>query len=127
MGRFVDRDMVMRYHWGLGIGHKYSWSVPPESSSEDPLPLLNLQEPPSIQPVLQQANFEGESYYQAHPEVTPTHNEAHGTSSRIDDGQPLEDLHFCSGDEIEPETTSLSDGLEDLENEDLGDSDWSDE
>jgi hypothetical protein len=22
--RFVDRDMVMRYHWGLGIGHVYS-------------------------------------------------------------------------------------------------------
>jgi hypothetical protein len=22
--RFVDRDMVMRYHWGLGVGHVYS-------------------------------------------------------------------------------------------------------
>lgn len=22
--RFVDRDMLMRYHWGLGIGHTYS-------------------------------------------------------------------------------------------------------
>lgn len=22
--RFVDRDMVMRYHWGLGVGHIYS-------------------------------------------------------------------------------------------------------
>jgi hypothetical protein len=22
--RFVDRDMLMRYHWGLGIGHVYS-------------------------------------------------------------------------------------------------------
>ncbi len=22
--RFVDRDMTMRYHWGLGIGHTYS-------------------------------------------------------------------------------------------------------
>jgi hypothetical protein len=22
--RFVDWDMVMRYHWGLGIGHVYS-------------------------------------------------------------------------------------------------------
>ena len=22
--RFVDRDMVVRYHWGLGIGHVYS-------------------------------------------------------------------------------------------------------
>jgi len=22
---FVDRDMVMQYEWGLGIGHTYSW------------------------------------------------------------------------------------------------------
>jgi hypothetical protein len=22
--RFADRDMLMRYHWGLGIGHVYS-------------------------------------------------------------------------------------------------------
>jgi len=22
--RFVDRDMLMRYHWGLGVGHIYS-------------------------------------------------------------------------------------------------------
>ncbi|KJA26291.1 hypothetical protein HYPSUDRAFT_133110, partial [Hypholoma sublateritium FD-334 SS-4] len=24
VNRFVDRDMVMRYHWGLGVGHTYS-------------------------------------------------------------------------------------------------------
>ena len=24
MQRFVDRDMLMRYHWGLGISHTYS-------------------------------------------------------------------------------------------------------
>ena len=24
MRRFVDRDMLMRYHWGLGVGHTYS-------------------------------------------------------------------------------------------------------
>ena len=25
--RFVDQDMGLRYHWGLGIGHTYSHSV----------------------------------------------------------------------------------------------------
>lgn len=25
---FVDRDMLMRYEWGLGIGHIYSWKKP---------------------------------------------------------------------------------------------------
>ena len=24
LSRFVDRDMLMHYHWGLGIGHAYS-------------------------------------------------------------------------------------------------------
>ncbi|RXW23302.1 hypothetical protein EST38_g2534 [Candolleomyces aberdarensis] len=24
VNRFVDRDMIMRYHWGLGVGHLYS-------------------------------------------------------------------------------------------------------
>jgi hypothetical protein len=28
IGRFVDRDMLMRYHWGLGIGHAYSHIQP---------------------------------------------------------------------------------------------------
>jgi len=23
-GRFADRDMIMRYHWGIGIGHMYA-------------------------------------------------------------------------------------------------------
>jgi hypothetical protein len=26
MNRFVDRDMALRYHWGLGIGHIYAHS-----------------------------------------------------------------------------------------------------
>ena len=29
--RFVDRDMLMRYHWGLGIGHTYSHNSPAAS------------------------------------------------------------------------------------------------
>jgi hypothetical protein len=30
--RFVDRDMVMRYHWGLGVGHLYAhcYGNPPQ-------------------------------------------------------------------------------------------------
>jgi hypothetical protein len=42
---FVDRDMVMRYHWGLAVGHVYShpYSEPqcgeaPESNSKSCLP-----------------------------------------------------------------------------------------
>ncbi|KAJ3524924.1 hypothetical protein NMY22_g10792 [Coprinellus aureogranulatus] len=31
-GRFVDRDMLMRYKWGIGIGHIYSHSDAPDSN-----------------------------------------------------------------------------------------------
>ena len=24
--RFVDRDMMMRYHWGYGVGHSYTFA-----------------------------------------------------------------------------------------------------
>lgn len=38
MFRFADRDMFMCYHWGLGVGHVYASSTPPES------PFLNFSE-----------------------------------------------------------------------------------
>ncbi|KAF7974005.1 hypothetical protein HWV62_13627 [Athelia sp. TMB] len=37
INRFVDRDMIMRYYFGLSVGHKYSWPEPavPDSDSAD--------------------------------------------------------------------------------------------
>ncbi|KJA21107.1 hypothetical protein HYPSUDRAFT_141225, partial [Hypholoma sublateritium FD-334 SS-4] len=35
VNRFADRDMVMRYHWGLGIGHTYSHG--PKNPSQENL------------------------------------------------------------------------------------------
>jgi hypothetical protein len=32
LSRFVDRDMMMRYYWGHGIGHTYA------HHTRDPLP-----------------------------------------------------------------------------------------
>ncbi|KAI0309335.1 hypothetical protein OF83DRAFT_1072198, partial [Amylostereum chailletii] len=32
VGRFVDRDMLMRHHWGAGVGHTYSHSSSRPSS-----------------------------------------------------------------------------------------------
>ena len=26
LSSFVDRDMLMRYHWGLGVGHAYAYN-----------------------------------------------------------------------------------------------------
>ena len=46
--RFVDRDMLMRYHWGLGVGHTYSHvrdrselngeSITPQDDASDHMP-----------------------------------------------------------------------------------------
>jgi hypothetical protein len=38
--RFVDRDMVMRYHWGMGVGHVYSHgqAVVPNTSATTQIP-----------------------------------------------------------------------------------------
>lgn len=33
VSRFVDRDMLMRYHFGLGVGHTYA--TPPESTNKN--------------------------------------------------------------------------------------------
>jgi hypothetical protein len=35
--RFADRDMVMRFHWGLGVGHTYSHDVHNNATSMWPI------------------------------------------------------------------------------------------
>jgi hypothetical protein len=34
--RFVDRDMLMRYHCGLGVGHSYTHTPPSNGSNQLP-------------------------------------------------------------------------------------------
>ncbi|EAU83872.2 hypothetical protein CC1G_09541 [Coprinopsis cinerea okayama7 len=56
VNRFVDRDMVMRFHWGLGVGHLYSHGDAPEKNEEWPesplqtahelLPEMSHHQPP---------------------------------------------------------------------------------
>jgi hypothetical protein len=57
LSRFVDRDMLMRYHWGLGVGHVYSRidesSQPIVAASEQLIDdhtgdLCSIQEPSSV-------------------------------------------------------------------------------
>lgn len=33
IGRFVDRDMLLRYYWGMGVGHTYA-HIKPASAEE---------------------------------------------------------------------------------------------
>jgi hypothetical protein len=57
--RFADRDMLMRYHWSLGVGHAYAYhttksveETPPDSASdfsgEATLNALHQSEPENV-------------------------------------------------------------------------------
>ena len=49
--RFADQDMLMCYHWGLGVGHVYATSTP-ESSIADvsEATALRQSEPETVVP-----------------------------------------------------------------------------
>ena len=42
---FVDRDMLMRYHWGLGIGHVYAHDIVANGVTEGSLSKSTAEEP----------------------------------------------------------------------------------
>ncbi|KAG2003606.1 hypothetical protein CC2G_004198 [Coprinopsis cinerea AmutBmut pab1-1] len=52
VNRFVDRDMVMRFHWGLGVGHLYSHGDAPDETqgSDSPSPSPDRTSQVSKQP-----------------------------------------------------------------------------
>jgi hypothetical protein len=116
--RFVDRDMVMRYHWSLGIGHTYSHG--------------NTSEPP---PVVEEGAEESMDCEGAEQNVLQTGNLVveQGAEKLVDcDGAEQNDplTRALSGPEAElhePDSDDPEYGLEDRENEDLGsDDDWQD-
>jgi hypothetical protein len=90
-GSFVDRDMMMRYHWGSGIGHVYSHASRFDSLREK-----------SIEQDLEEGGLEvvGDSVEGVRQSRT---------------SQEATQLLLVAGDD--PEF-----GLEERENEDLGDS-----
>lgn len=49
---FVDRDMLMRYEWGLGVGHTYSWknTLPHRQAANRPSADLVPEEPEEQEP-----------------------------------------------------------------------------
>ncbi|KAJ3530549.1 hypothetical protein NMY22_g8529 [Coprinellus aureogranulatus] len=61
---FVDRDMIMRYTWGHGVGHTYSHGdapdMPPSESSAVPDPTQeNLDEEPTHDAAEEERNIDG--------------------------------------------------------------------
>lgn len=110
--RFVDRDMLMRYHWGMGIGHKYAWEKEAEPHGHPSPQTLTLT---AI------SRERGEVPAQNHLGMSQDLS----VDETFEDNIPAEEEL-----QLEPEGNEhyedLSDGMNDRENEDLGD-DWSDE
>ncbi|KAF8956820.1 hypothetical protein BDZ97DRAFT_1763402 [Flammula alnicola] len=47
VNRFADRDMTMRYHWGLGIGHTYSHGR--DNRTQQYLEAFTVQDPEDVE------------------------------------------------------------------------------
>lgn len=119
--RFVDRDMLMRYHWGLGIGHRYSWEGP----QPQPLSAALTEVMHAVQ--------EGESQTQTLPEplqsgMDKTLGVPQDSMDHIPSEPDKPQEQGAHSDDAGPSYSDLLDGMEDRENEDLGDdTDWSDD
>lgn len=89
---FVDRDMVMRFYWGLGIGHAYSHQT---QTTDVPMKVLMDEAQEDEVEVLDEAeaNMEGS---------------CHKDSMDMGDGEDNEDEEDDSGSAL---------GMEDRENE----------
>ena len=104
--RFVDRDMLLRYYWGMGIGHTYAHIKPP--STEEPCGgSMGIREAEfaSLSAVNQCLRSQPGSQYMSMShscEDNPT------SGSKLEDGwQDNEDAHSSSG-ELDAEVSSSS-------------------
>jgi hypothetical protein len=54
--RFVDRDMVMRFHWGIAISHLYTQAAKTNAHSEDALAAATTVNTPMASSSVEQSN-----------------------------------------------------------------------
>jgi hypothetical protein len=109
MYRFVDRDMIMRYLWGLAVGHTYSHESTKRSISHD--------EPEEEDDVREVYNEEA-----IQDCVAPAHE---GTERSVQDDEPRQEEEEDIGDDedyrseldadyLYDSTESLSEGDSDI-------------
>lgn len=97
--------MLMRHHWGLGIGHKYSWEGSQAEESD-------YYPQPQPQPVSGSSSFKNRMSQEELPELE---NADVQLQQDMDDNPELHEDNDVLEEDI------LCDGMEDNENEDLGD------
>ena len=86
--RFADRDILMRYHWGLGVGHAYAHE-PTTRSAEEILHAPSRSEPEIVIP-------------DCHTDVDE--NDSDGTSSLR---SPSPDLDNSDPDDFDVEIAAM--------------------
>jgi hypothetical protein len=123
----------MRYHWGLGIGHKYSWEGSGSARDIGDNSTSMFVTPSRSQATLScHAQVDGEN--QTHLQLgSEEASRIDGMANTLLDNGALDNHHniFNKSDELEPEPKDndpkddghSDDGMGDLENEDLGDGD----
>lgn len=104
--------MLIRYHWGLGVGHKYSW----EGSHID---TFHHQQPAHSTPSAMSPQDDMTGHHELE---APTENTSSIGVLGFNNNATNLASDLPSDEEPEPEEMNFS-GLEDLENEDLGDDD----
>jgi|SRR5882757_3617592 len=131
--RFADRDMLMRYHWGLGIGHVYAHeaklpqdSATPDGKADD----TNMLDDEESADAQHQAVTLGEDFQDAN--VLDDEESADTQHQAVTLGEDIQDPDFEHGNGDSPE---LGMGIQDEdEDEFIGQSDsdlesesWDDE
>lgn len=119
--RFVDRDMIMRYHWGKGIGHKYAWEGEavlhdPSAISTSATTSLALEEGRTQARLPMEASCQGQA-----DEDEMVDMEGRKAADEMGEDDTLGELGEGGLGDLQ-----IDDGMEDRENEDLGE-EWSDE
>lgn len=106
LGSFVDRDMLIRYHWGLGVGHSYAWEHKQKET-------VSTAEP---EPFFRDVERTSEQDFDDLPEEHDVGGVIGGSLSR--------DVESESDSDTAGDNPELC--MEDRENEDLGESSGND-
>lgn len=111
----------MRYHWGLGIGHKYSWKGPQGEAFHHPR--FSSSHLTSLEGFRSETRYWHEQAQSDTPRSPQQVGKTFGTLDGSSNGneEVLENIPSDDELQLEGEIFNDSDGMEDRENEDLGD------
>ncbi|RXW19475.1 hypothetical protein EST38_g6369 [Candolleomyces aberdarensis] len=111
--RFVDRDMSMRYLWGLGIGHRYAHSDAPKVK---PAPIQRSPTPACALPLPEHPTSSGNAKQQAEA-LADAVLQSHFVEDPSPDLEPASQEHEYALEDVERED---QDWYSDEEEENIG-------